>query len=302
VCPEKRLFMLFVTPKPAHRLGMDWRLWLVLLAALLVSGCAKQYAMRGMVLEVNPPARTLVVSHEAIPGFMDAMTMPFSVRDDTELRGLSPGAQVDGQLVVRRRHSYLEKIRVREGVADGVVEDQGDRILLPKPSEKVEIGAPVPDFTLTDQSGVRLRLSDLLGRVVAVNFIYTRCPLPDVCPRLSATFAAVQRRFSSFLVKDLLLLSVTIDPEHDTPAELLKYAKIWNARIEGWRFLTGSNGEVQAVAGRFGMNYWPEEGLITHTSMTGVLSREGKLVAVIEGSSYQPKALGDLIEKELAKP
>jgi protein SCO1/2 len=293
-----------VTPKPAaRRLRIDWRLWLVLMApALLVCGCAKRYAVRGMILEVNPPARTLVVSHEAIPGFMDAMTMSFPVRRDAELRGLNPGAQVDCRLVVRRGRSYLEKIRVRVGAADGVVEDQGDRILLPKPSEKVEIGAPVPDFTLIDQSGVRLRLSDLLGKVVAVNFIYTRCPLPDVCPRLSATFAGVQRRFSSFLGKELMLLSVTIDPEHDTPAELFKYAKIWNARAEGWRFLTGSNGEVQAVAGRFGMNYWPEEGLITHTSMTGVLSREGKLVAVIEGSSYQPKALGDLIEKELAKP
>jgi protein SCO1/2 len=233
---------------------------------------------------------------------MDAMTMPFPVRRDKEMRGLRPGAQVDAQLVVRRGHSYLENIRVREGVADSVVEDQGDRILLPQPSEKVGIGALVPDFSLTDQSGARLRLSDLLGRVVAVNFIYTRCPLPDVCPRLSATFAAVQRRFASFLGNDLMLLSVTIDPEHDTPAELLKYAKIWNARAEGWRFLTGSNREVQGVAGRFGMNYWPEEGLITHTSMTGVLSREGTLVALVEGSSYQPKALGDLIEKEIAKP
>ena len=297
--------MRLVTPKPApaHRLGIDWRLWLVLIApALLVCGCAKRYAVTGMVLEVNPPAQTLVVSHEAIPGFMDAMTMSFPVRDDAELRGLSPGAQVDGRLVVRRGRSYLEKIRVREGVADGVVEDQGDRILLPRPSEKVEVGALVPDFSLTDQSGASLSLSDLLGKVVAVNFIYTRCPLPDVCPRLSATFAAVQRRFASFLGKDLILLSVTIDPEHDTPAELLRYAKIWNARTEGWRFLTGSNGEVQAVAGRFGMNYWPEEGLITHTSMTGVLSRQGKLVAIVEGSSYQPKALGDLIEKELARP
>jgi protein SCO1/2 len=278
-------------------------LWLALLApVLLLCGCAKRYAVKGMILEVNPPARTLVVSHEAIPGFMDAMTMSFPVRRDADLRGLSPGAQVDGQLVVRRGHSHLEKIRVRQGVADGVVEDRGDRILLPRPSEKVEIGALVPDFSLTDQSGVRLRLSDLLGTVVAVNFIYTRCPLPDVCPRLSATFAAVQRRFASFLGKELMLLSVTIDPEHDTPAELLKYAKIWNARAEGWRFLTGSNREVQVVAERFGMNYWPEEGLITHTSMTGVLSRQGKLVAVVEGSSYQPKALGDLIEKELARP
>ncbi len=287
---------------PAYHPAIVWGLSsAVMLAAMFALGCAKRYPVRGMVLQVNPPARTVVVSHEAIPGFMDAMAMSFPVRRDGDLRGLHPGAQVDCQLVVRQGRSYLEKIRVREGVADGVVEDQSDRIVLPKPLEKVEIGAVVPDFSLTDQSGASVRLSDLFGRVVAVNFIYTRCPLPDVCPRLSANFASVQRRFASLLGKDLMLLSVTIDPEHDTAAELSKYAKIWNARAEGWRFLTGSSHDVQGIAGRFGMNYWPEEGLITHTSMTGVLSRDGRLVAVVEGSGYQAKALGDLIEKELEK-
>lgn len=271
-------------------------------AAVLACGCAQRYRVEGMVLQVNAPAQTVVVSHQAIPGFMDAMVMPFRVRRAAELRRLQPGAQIDSRLVVRKGRSYLEGIRVRQGAADGVIEDQGDRIVLPEPPEKVAIGAVVPDFSLTDQNGARVLLSDLRGSVVAVNFIYTRCPLPDVCPRLSANFASIQRRFAQRLGKDLMLLSVTIDPEHDTPGELLKYANIWNARAAGWRFLTGSVRDVQSVAGRFGMNYWPEEGLITHTSMTGVLARDGRLVALVEGSGYRADELGDLIAKEIEEP
>jgi len=272
-----------------------------MVAALLVCGCAKRYRVEGMVLQVNPAAQTVVVSHQAIPGFMDAMVMPFRVRREAELRGLRPGVQIDFRLVVRKGRSYLEDIRVLQGAADGVVEDQGDRIVLPEPPEKVAIGAVVPDFSLTDQNGASVRLSDLRGRVVAVNFIYTRCPLPDVCPRLSANFASIQKRFAPRLGKDLMLLSVTIDPEHDTPGELLQYAKIWKARTAAWRFLTGPVRDVQSVAGRFGMNYWPEEGLITHTSVTGVLSRDGKLVALVEGSGYRVSELGDLIEREVER-
>src|SRR5262249_51220814 len=148
------------------------------------------------------------------------------------------------------------------------------------------IGAGVPDFELIDQSGAPLRLRDLDGKIVAVDFIYTRCPLPDVCPRLSANFAQLQRRFAGRMGTDLVLLSITIDPQYDTPEVLAKYAKIWGAKLAGWRFLTGSAEEVQRVAARLGMTYWPEEGLLTHTSQTAVIGRDRTLRAIVEGSSY----------------
>ncbi|MCW5981030.1 MAG: SCO family protein [Bryobacteraceae bacterium] len=277
-------------------------IWAALTLSALAFGCAKRYRLEGMVLEVDPPARRVVLSHKAIPGYMDAMVMPFTARRERELRALRPGAEVESRLVVRRGQSRLESIRIRPGAAGGVVEDQGDRIALPEPPEKVPLGAAVPDFSLTDQNGVRVRLADLRGRVVAVNFIYTRCPLPEVCPRLAANFAGLQRRFGERLGRDLALLSVTIDPEHDTPSELRKYAKIWNTRAEGWRFLTGSIEEVRRVAGAFGMVYWPEEGLITHTSKTGVVTRDGRLAALVDGPGYSARQLGDLIQKEMEKP
>jgi protein SCO1/2 len=268
----------------------------VLGTALLLSGCAKRYPIRGMVLQVHPGESRLTVSHREIPGVMGPMAMSLPVRRAEELRGLRPGAQIESRLVVAKGGSRLEDIRIRKSAPDGA----GESVVLP-PAQRIEVGGAAPDFELTDQNGRALRLSDLRGRVVALNFIYTRCPVPEVCPRLSAHFAGVQRRFADRFGKDLALLSITLDPKYDTPEELRKYAKIWNARPEGWRFLTGAPEEIQRVAERFGMTYWPEEGLITHTSITAVLARDGRLGALIEGSGYRARELGDLIEKELEK-
>jgi protein SCO1/2 len=272
---------------------------LALAYVLFTSACAKHYPVRGMVLGVSPADHTVIVSHRDIPRYMPAMSMPFRVQKPAELTGLYPGAQIEFDLVIRKSGSHVERLR-RVG-ASAVIEDQGDRIALPPNPDRIAIGESVPDFTLTDQLGHPVRLSDFSGSVVAVDFIYTRCPLPDVCPRLSANFARVQTRFREKMPKDLVLLSITIDPRYDTSEVLLKYAKIWNAMPEGWRFLTGPDAEIEIVARRFGMNYWPEEGLITHTSQTGIIGRNGKLAATVDGSSFASVQLGDLIERELEK-
>ena len=83
---------------------------------------------------------------------------------------------------------------------------------------------------------------------MAINFIYTRCPLPDVCPRLSANFATLQRRFRDPLNRDLVLLSVTVDPDYDTPPVLADYARRWAADLSVWRFLTGDIGSAGRAA------------------------------------------------------
>ena len=252
-----------------------------------------------MVLGLNPQEQTVVISHRDIPHYMRAMSMPFHVRNAAELAGLYPGAQIEFSLIARRSGSYIQHLRRVGGSA--VIEDQGDRILLPPNPTAVPIGATMPDFTLTDQFHHPVRLSDFRGKVIAVDFIYTRCPLPDVCPRLSANFARLQTRFRQKMGQDLILVSITIDPQYDTPEVLLGYAKIWKAGSQGWRFLTGPDSEIQSVARRFGMNYWPEEGLITHTSQTGIIARDGKLAAKVDGSSFAAPQLGDLIERDLEK-
>ncbi|MEX2263274.1 MAG: SCO family protein [Bryobacteraceae bacterium] len=265
----------------------------VSLALPIATGCARRYRVDGLLLAVDRPRQAITVSHRTIPGFMNAMAMPFRVRDAREMENLSPGARIGFRLTVEKDASYIDRLRIRKADLDD------DDLPLPKPSETVAIGEPVPDFTLTDQAGARTRLSDFQGKVLAVNFIYTRCPLPEVCPRLSANFSRLQRRFREQLGKDLILLSVTIDPRYDAPEVLSGYAKIWKADPRGWRFLTGDLASVESVARRFGMVYWPEEGLLTHTSQTGVIARDGTLAALVEGSGYLVNQLGDLIAAQL---
>lgn len=210
--------------------------------------------------------------------------MPFHAESAEHLDQLSPGSRIEFQLKVGRKASTVRRIRVQQtGVAD---------IPLPKAEGKVAIGDSVPDFTLTDQDGRAVKLSDFHGQLVAVDFIYTRCPLPDVCPRLSANFARLQKRFGG----KIALLSISLDPEYDTPAVLTNYAHRWRADSQTWRFLTGSTDDVRQVAGRFGVVYWAEEGAITHTSSTAIVGRDGRLRAVMEGSSFTSQQLIDLVE------
>lgn len=245
---------------------------------------AKTFSVDGIVIAVDPSARTMLVAHRPVAKFMPAMTMPFRVERAAELDGLYPGARVRFELVVEREKS----------IARNVIKTADGEIAPPK--EKLRAGDPVADFALLDQAGRTVRLSDFRGKVVAINFIYTRCPLPDVCPRLSANFAAIQRKFADRMGRDLVLLSVTVDPDYDTPAVLAGYAKRWGADERGWRFLTG---DVTRVAGQLGEVYWTDEGSIGHNSVTSIVGRDGRLAAAVEGSNWRVDQLASLIAHEL---
>lgn len=289
--------MSYISGKAAG--GVWGRACPVALCAAVLLSCAKHYHVEGMVLHVNRERQTLLVSHQRIAGYMPAMTMPFHVKHFSELSTITPGARVEFDLVVTRGSAVAGNVHTRRVTAEGFVEDDGEKIRLSTPLEKLAIGAPVPDFLLTDQNARAVRLSDFRGKIAAINFIYTRCPLPDVCPRLSANFARLQKRFATRMAKDLVLLSISMDSGFDTPEVLAKYARIWKADPAGWRFLTGDAGDIVRIAGRFGMIYWPEEGLLTHTSQTAIVTRRGTLAAIVEGSNYAVDQLGDLIASQL---
>jgi protein SCO1/2 len=259
-------------------------------AAVLAAGCATAYPVRGLVLNVEPGSATLTVSHEPIDGYMDAMVMPFAVTDPQVLSDLRPGDRIAFRLTLRKGRTFIDHLKL----LSAATADAG-LVLGPAKPVLVAIGQPVPDFTLTDQRGDRISLSDLRGRVVVVTFVYTRCPLPDYCPRMIANLDAVRRRFSSELGRDLALLTVTFDPMYDTPEQLRAYAERYKANVPGWHFLTGSSGDIARVCAAFGVEYWPEEGLITHTLQTALVDREGRLAATIEGKDYSSRQLVDLI-------
>ena len=259
---------------------------LAILAAILVAPLpAKTYAVDGIVVAVDAAARTMLVSHRAIAHYMPAMLMPFRAENAAELAALHPGARITFDVAVTKSQSVARNIRL-SGQPDAAIA---------APAEKLAIGSTLPDFQLIDQHGHTLRSADLRGKVVAIDFIYTRCPLPDVCPRLSANFALLQRRFRDQAGESLVLLSVTVDPEFDTPQVLADYARRWGAG-PAWRFLTG---DVAPLAASLGEVYWTEEGSIGHNSTTSIIGRDGRLAAQLEGSNYRPDQLVHLISRQL---
>jgi protein SCO1/2 len=281
------------------------------LAALLIVAQAcvaaqHRYPVSGLVLSLDQPNQSVLVSHGSIPGYMDAMTMAFHVLRAKELANLHAGDAVAFTLVVDQNSSWAENIRVVE--FDSAERDpiQAKRLkLLGSLMEKnaavaLSAGDAVPDFTLTDQTNHPVTFSQFAGRVVALNFVYTRCPLPDYCFRLSNNFGLLQKRFGAN--RDLVLLTVTFDPVNDQPDVLARYAQIWKADPQRWHFLTGPVPEIQHLCALFGVGYWPDEGLYTHALHTAVIDRQGKLVANLEGNRYTAQQLGDLVETVIKRP
>lgn len=275
----------------------------VLLACTPCSWSSQKYSAAGLVLRVDPSHRTILLSCESIAGYMDPMIMPFSVRDPKALAGLAPGMMVDFTLVVDKKSSHAESIHVRN------FEDLEQQPLAARRLKTIEdldlakslgqselkIGQRLPNIVLTDQNRRETDLAAFAGKVVLMNFIYTHCPLPDYCFRLSNNLGNVQRRFKPQMGRDLILLSVTFDPINDQPEVLANYARTWNAD-PNWHFLTGALPEVRRVCNMFGVNFWPDEAELMHSLHTVIIDRQGRLAANLEGNQFTVRQLGDLVQ------
>jgi protein SCO1/2 len=276
---------------------------------LALTGCALLTAQRppqsqtvtGMVMEVKPSERVLVVSHDPVPGVMPAMIMSFDVRNEADLRGLAPGAIVSFTLRANADAAYaddLKVVRYQSAEQDPLTVRRLRLLRSERAAARLDLNQTVPDFTLTDQAHKRIALSQLRGHVVVVNFIYTSCALPQFCYRMTNHFNVVQNRFAR---TDLVLLSVTFDPVRDTPERLADYATQWKADAARWHFLTGPSDEIKRVADAFGMDYFPDEGLINHSVRTVLIDRAGRLLANVEGNRFTAQQLGDLVDAALRR-
>jgi protein SCO1/2 len=268
---------------------------------------AEQYEVRGMVLKVDQHHKTLLVSCEIIPGYMDAMIMPFEVHEVKDLDGLTAGMEVDFTLVVEKESNYAEHLQIRryESVEQDPLAARRLKLLNElshsgsASAGPLSIGERVPNFTLTDQDNHQVALAQLTGKVVAINFIYTSCALPNYCFRSSNNFGVLQKRFKEQMGKKLVLLTVTFDPQRDHPDALARYASTWKADPATWHFLTGSVPDIQHVTNMFGVDYFPDEGFMDHSLHTALIDRHRRLVANIEGNQFTPDELGDLVQTVL---
>jgi protein SCO1 len=264
----------------------------------------QKHDVTGLLLAVDPSRHTITVSCHEIPGYMAAMIMSFPVKDSTFSDDLKPGAMVDFSLVADHDTSFAEDVKVRPFESLELDPTEARRLKLvenassahPPSADVLHTGDSVPDFHLTDQNRESVSLSQFRGKIVAMTFVYTRCPLPDYCVRLSNNFGVLQRRFKSRMGQDIVLLTVVIDPVHDQPAELQSYARTWKADSRSWHFLTGPVADIQRICRTFDMSFYPDEGLFVHSFHTVVLDRRGRLAANLDGNNFTAQQLGDLIQ------
>lgn len=270
------------------------------------SANARRYPLRGVITASDARKSEITVSHEEIPGFMNAMTMAFPVYDDPSVVAiLRPGDRIEATLVVDGPKFWLEQVLTKGFVptpaagfpAPGLTPASlpGNDPNLPAPNKGIAVGEAAPDFTLTDQTGHPVHLSDFRGEPVAVTFVYTRCPVATACPMTMTKFAKMNAALTA--EKFGRLLAVSIDPQNDTVPVLRDFATRIGADPKRWKFLTGDPKAVARVAESFGVLYYPERGQIVHSQAVAVIDPRGRLANIYYGEQWTPESVVDDLQK-----
>jgi protein SCO1/2 len=268
----------------------------LLLGAAMVCGCARgaahTYPIHGQILAISSPGTDgrveITLKHDDIRGFMPAMTMPYAVERASDAAGLGAGDVIDATLVVNGSDVHLEALR-KTGHAALPPDARPVRIM-----DVMQPGDLVPDDPLVDQVGVTRRLSDWRGRVLAVTFVYTRCPLPDFCPAMDRGFSALQKALKedARLTARAHLVTISFDPAHDTPPVIRRHAEALGADPAIWSYLTGAPAAIDHLTSRFGVSTIAGEAdTITHNLRTAIVDPDGRLVTIYSGNEWTPEAL-----------
>lgn len=294
-------------------LALDPKLWrqligLVVGAALMTCQSCNQtpeqrYEFKGKVISVDKQHRQATISHEDIKGYMEGMTMPFTIKDQWAMDVLAPGDRLTATLVVKGPSSWLENPVITKETPNETTTASGA-----KNEPEPKLGDEVPDFTLVNQDGKRIRMHQYRGQALLVTFIYTRCPLPDYCPLMSSNFAEIEKMLRQDPTRygKAHLLSISVDPEYDTPQVLRDYGARYtgassNEAFQHWEFATGTAQQVKAAAQFFGLSYWTEKDQIIHSLSTAIIGPDGKVFKFYRGNEWKPvQVLRDL--ENLNKP
>lgn len=275
--------------------------FLVLVSTTALANCGapeERYELSGEVVAIDRERGRVSVNHEAIPGFMDAMTMPFRVKDRRLLRVMSPGDDLKATLVVKGNASWLEDLVASRGVAEGsVVADVTP--VGPK------IGSTVLDVELINQDAQPIRLSEFQGKALLITFIYTRCPLVDYCPKMNHQFSEVEKLLyaSPRLYEKSHLLTISFDPEFDTP-ELLRTFALQQPggserTLEHWSFATGTQENLRALGFYLGLSYRNAEEQIVHNLRTALVAPDGTLAKAYNGNDWTSQEVLDDVAESL---
>jgi protein SCO1 len=277
-----------------------WRSALALQLIVALSACSRsekqadnqrRFEARGIVRGFAPDRSTVEIEHETIPGFMPSMTMPFSPKDLSEISALQRGDAISFRLTVTDKDSSIDQIR-RIDARQVQLPAQKKEVSSPaRSSDRLREGDTMPEFTLIDQDGRTIMLNDFRGRPFVLTFIFTRCPLPNFCPMMSRHFAALQSaiEIGTDPVAGTQLLSISFDPDFDSPKVLKTFAAGEHADPNVWTFATGAKPEIEKLTHEFSVFVQPEGGSISHGLVTALIDRDGRIAKIWRGNGWSPE-------------
>lgn len=282
------------------------RILALVLALTLLSSChstkahtTKRYLFTGRIDSIDPNDGSASIANDRLPGVMDPMTMLYKIKPPSAVRQLAPGDSISADLIIiepdddyGRNNSWLENVKVTAHAKE-LPAAASSAFHMPAPGEDV------PDFAFTNQNGKHISLKQYRRKTLLVTFVYTRCPFPDFCPRMASNFAEIYKQLpTNPALANTRLLTISFDPEHDTPKVLRDYgfsvAHTHDpALFTRWEFAVPAAADLPKIAAFFALTVKPENGLITHNLSTAVIGPDGRILRWYHGSDWQ---VSDLIK------
>jgi protein SCO1 len=306
----------------ALRLGAGWgnNSLLILSCAVLLAACSKRktentatqapaaaradagrkvFQVRGVIQEVKPSESEVVIKHEEIPDYMPAMTMPFEVKNTNELAGLAPNDQVTFSMVVTEKEGWIENIRKIGVDATSIPNKERPKMRVVRDVEELKVGDKMPDYSFTNSLGQKISLSDFKGQAYAFTFIFTRCPFPNFCPRMSMNFRDAYEQLMKMEngPTNWHLISVSFDPDFDTPQRLAEYSATYNPDPKKWSWVTGAMIDIDAIAEQVGLIFSAENNTFNHNLRTVVVDKNGIIRQNFWANEWKPE---DLVKEIVA--
>lgn len=262
----------------------------------------QSFQAKGIIEAVRVAQKEVVIKHEAISNYMPAMTMPFEVKDTNQLIGLKPGQPVAFRLIVTDTEGWIDQIRGLGPPTNASIETRGVQRI--RDVQPLAVGDPLPEYNFTNQFGEPLSTAQFTGQAQAITFLFTRCPFPTFCPRMANQFAEAQQKLLALAnaPTNWHLLTISFDPEFDTPPVLKAYAQSHHYDPKHWSFATGELIDITAIGDQFGLTFWHDgSGSITHNLRTVVIDAAGRVQKIFEGNNWSSDDLVSEILKAARK-
>ncbi len=247
----------------------------------------KVYVVEGQIIGFSENENRIFINHEEIPGYMDAMSMPFNLIDMQEASEFSIGDAIRFEFHVTPDGSWIENLT---SIPDSLLTlsanpsrfgtMSGGQVSMP-----LEVGEYMPDFVMQDQDAKPFTTDSLKGRFTVLTFIYTTCPVPDFCPLMSANLDKISDMLTDDELSGVLLVSISFDPANDTPDVLKSYAGEHSQRGSRY-YLVGDSLNTAKITSAFGIFTTFATDQIIHNLQTAIIAPDGEIVALYSGNRW----------------